>query len=491
MSTWSQHSLTELKRALESGACTAVALAEDVLARIEATNEQLNAYLHVDADDVLQQAEAADRQRAAGEAGPLCGLPIAIKDLLNVAGQPCHCASKILEGYTATYDATAVKRLREAGAVLAGRVNMDEFAMGSSNENSAFGPVRNPWNTDYVPGGSSGGSACAVAAGSAVAALGSDTGGSIRQPASLCGCVGLKPSYGRISRYGLTAFASSLDQIGPLTRTVADAALLLQVMAGHDPCDSTSLDVPVPDYLAALEQGGELKGMRLGLPKEYFAEGVDPDVEAAVRQAVDACVQLGAEIEEVSLPHTRYAIATYYIVATAEASANLARFDGVRYGARAAGKDPLDLYGQTRAAFFGPEVKRRVILGTYVLSGGYHDAYYLRAQQVRTLIRRDFESVFERCDALLTPVSPTAAFKMGEKLDDPMQMYLNDVLTVTANLAGVCGLSLPCGFTPAGLPVGLQVLGPALGEATVLRVGHAYEQATTWHQQRPPVWAEA
>ncbi len=483
MSDLFQASLSELMRQLDRRACSAEEVVSDLLARMESSRDRLNAYVSIDAENALQQARAVDTARAAGKQGALLGLPIAVKDVLNVKDQPCHCASRILEGYRAPYDATAIARLREAGAVFVGRTNMDEFAMGSTNENSAFGPVRNPWNADYVPGGSSGGSAAAVAGGAAIAALGTDTGGSIRQPASFCGCVGLKPSYGRVSRYGLTAFASSLDQIGPMTRTVEDACLLLGVMAGRDPMDATSMDADVPDYAATLT--GDLKGMRLGLPKDYFSDGMDSEVEQAVRIAVDRCAGLGAEIVEVALPHTEYAIATYYIIATAEASANLARFDGVRYGAREQGADPLDMYGKTRAARFGPEVKRRILLGTYVLSSGYYDAYYLRAQKVRTLIRRDFEAVFKQCDALLTPVAPTTAYRLGEKTNDPIRMYLGDIYTVTANLAGICGLSVPCGFSEAGLPIGLQVLGPAFGEDTILRVGHAYEQATDWHQRRP------
>jgi len=353
---------------------------------------------------------------------------------------------------------------------------MDEFAMGSSTENSAYQLTRNPWNLDHVPGGSSGGSAAAVGAGEALATLGTDTGGSIRQPAAFCGCVGLKPTYGRVSRYGLTAFASSLDQIGPITASVRDAALLLGVLAGHDPLDSTSLDLAVPDYEAQL--GTSLKGLRLGVPREYFIPGMDPEVEAAVRGAVEDCRRLGAEVVEVTLPHTEYVVATYYIIATAEASANLARFDGVRYGARAeGGTDPIDMYGKTRAAGFGPEVKRRIILGTYVLSSGYYDAYYLSAQKVRTLIRRDFDAAFKTCDAILAPVTPTPAFRIGEKTADPLQMYMNDIFTIAVNLAGICGLSVPCGRTKTGLPVGLQIIGPALAEGRILSIGHAYETA--------------
>ncbi len=461
---------------LEARRCSSEELVQELLGAIRQRDGALHAYLEVNAEDALAQARAADAARAGGATGPLLGLPLAVKDVLNVRGQPCRCASRILAGYVAPYDATAIARLREAGAVFLGRTNMDEFAMGSTTENSAFGPTRNPHDPACVAGGSSGGSAAAVAAGLALAALGTDTGGSIRQPAAFCGCVGLKPSYGRVSRYGLVAYASSLDQIGPLTRSVADAALLLQVLAGHDRRDSSSVAAPVPDYRAAL--GGDLRGLTLGLPREYFVGGLAPAVESCVRAAVERCRALGARIVDVSLPHTAYAIATYYIIATAEASANLARFDGVRYGFRAeGGADPIDMYGRTRAQGFGSEVKRRIILGTYVLSGGYYDAYYLSAQKVRTLIRRDFEQAFAACDALLAPVTPTAAYRMGEKAGDPLQMYLGDLFTVTANLAGICGLSVPCGATPEGLPVGLQILGPAFREEQILRVGHAYEQA--------------
>ncbi len=470
--------IVEAGRQLAAGETTSVALTEALLATIDRIDPGLNAYVSLDREMALQMARGADERRADGESGALLGIPIAIKDLLNVTGQPCTCASRILEGYTAPYDATAIAKLRAAGAVFVGRTNMDEFAMGSSTENSAMGVTRNPHNPDCVPGGSSGGSAAAVAGGEALAALGTDTGGSIRQPAAFCGCVGLKPTYGRISRYGLTAFASSLDQIGPMTRTVADAALLLQAMAGPDPMDSTSLDAPVPDYTAALKTS--LAGLRLGLPKEYFIDGIEPEVRERVMQAVECCRSLGAEIVDVSLPHTEYAIPVYYIIATAEASANLARFDGVRYGRRAAGaSDPIDMYGQTREQGFGDEVKRRITLGTYVLSSGYYDAYYVKAQKARTLIRRDFEAVFESCDALLAPVTPTTAFKIGENAEDPIKMYLNDVFTATTNLAGICAMSVPCGMTGAGLPVGLQILGPAFGEACVLHVGHAYESAAT------------
>lgn len=468
--------LVEAGAMLRNGAVSSRELVEAYIGAIRSRDPGIRAYVHLDRDDALRQAEAADARFRSGTAGRLNGLPVAVKDVLNVAGQPCSCGSRILRGYTSPYDSTATGRLKAEGAVLLGRTNMDEFAMGSTTENSAAGPTRNPWNTRMVPGGSSGGSAAAVAAGEALAALGTDTGGSVRQPASFCGCVGVKPSYGRVSRYGLTAFASSLDQVGPITRTVADSALLLEVISGHDPMDSTSIAGAAPCYASALSES--LKGLRLGLPSEYFGAGMDPEVESVVRRAADKCRALGAEIVEVSLPHTEHAIAAYYIIATAEASANLARFDGVRYGFRADGAhDPIDMYRRTRAAGFGAEVKRRIILGTYVLSGGYHDAYYLTAQKVRTLVRRDFEKAFQRCDALLAPVAPTAAYGIGERVNDPLRMYLGDVLTVPVNLAGICALSVPCGLTSAGLPVGLQVVGPFMKEEVILRVGHAYETA--------------
>lgn len=461
---------------LDGGDCSSEELVGGLIKVIHERDGEIGAYLAVDEEDALNQARAADRARAGGRRGKLLGIPIAVKDVLNIEGQKCTCASRILERYVSPYDATVIARLRAEGAVFLGRTNMDEFAMGSSTENSAYKITRNPRNTDYVPGGSSGGSAAAVAAGEALAALGSDTGGSIRQPASFCGCVGLKPSYGRVSRFGLTAFASSLDQIGPLTKDVRDAAVLLQVISGRDEMDSTSVDLPVPDFSSALEE--DLKGIKLGLPREYFVEGMDKQVEKTVLGAVEQCRGLGAEIVDVSLPHTEYAIAVYYIIATAEASANLARFDGVRYGYRSENaKDPMDMYCSTRAHGFGAEVKRRIILGTYVLSSGYRDAYYLSAQKVRTLIRQDFENVFQECDALLTPVSPTAAYRIGEKTEDPLQMYLGDIFTATVNLAGICGLSVPCGLTEEKLPVGLQIMGPSFKEENILRVGYAYEKS--------------
>ncbi len=483
------HKLTiaELSEKLAAGDCTSVEIVNDLLAAIDERDGKVGAYLTLDREDALAQAKTADEARAAGKTLPLLGIPVAIKDLLNVKGQPCTCSSKILEGYTAPYDATAIAKLREAGAVLLGRVNMDEFAMGSSTENAALGQTSNPWNLDHVPGGSSGGSAACVAADVAIASLGSDTGGSIRQPAAFCGCVGVKPTYGRVSRYGLTAFASSLDQIGPLSKTVKDSALLLEAICGLDKMDSSSIDMEVPAFAEKLSNDTSLAGMKLGLPKEYFVEGMDPEVEKAVRDAVEHCKSLGAEIVDVSLPNSKYAIAVYYIIATAEASANLARFDGIRYGMRLDGKDPTDLYGKTRAAGFGPEVKRRVILGTYVLSSGYYDAYYKKAQKVRTLIRNDFTEAFKQCDAILAPVTPTPAYKLGEKSDDPLKMYLDDILTTPVNLAGNCALSVPCGFASDGMPIGLQIIGDAFQEEAILKVGHAYEQTTDWHTRKPEI----
>lgn len=482
----SLHTLTihKLRDKLRRGDVSAREATQSLLDRIQAVDGKLKAYLWLNADDALAQADAIDRSGIAKNGKLLGGVPIAIKDVINVEGQPCTCGSKILKGHTSVYDAFAVQRLREAGAILLGRTNMDEFAMGSSTENSSWGVTRNPWDLERIPGGSSGGSAAAVAADEAFAALGTDTGGSIRQPASLCGCVGFKPTYGRVSRYGLVAFASSLDQIGPFTKDVADGALMLRVLAGHDPHDSTSVPQAVPDYTTALGSG--VKGLRIGLPNEYFIDGMNREVETAVRTAIKKLQGLGAEIVEISLPHTDYAVAVYYLIATAEASANLARFDGVRYGARVTGEDVIDMYGKTRGAGFGPEVKRRIILGTYALSAGYYDAYYLRAQKVRTLIRQDFEKAFQRCDAVVTPTSPEVAFRIGEKTGDPLKMYLSDIFTISVNLAGICGVSIPCGFTNSPrLPIGLHIVGKPFGEETVLRVAHAYEQATEWHQQRP------
>lgn len=466
--------ITELRAKLAGREVSPREVTQALLDRIQAIDSKLKAYLWLNADDALAQADAADVTK------PLGGVPIAVKDVLNVDGQPCTCASKILQGYTSVYDAHVISQLKQAGAIILGRTNMDEFAMGSSTENSSWGVTRNPWDLERIPGGSSGGSAACVAGDEAIASLGSDTGGSIRQPAAVTGCVGLKPTYGRVSRYGLVAFASSLDQIGPFTKTVRDAATMLQVIAGHDRRDSTSVPKPVPAY--AIEGG--VKGLRIGLPKEYFIPGMDKEVEAAVRAAIRQLESLGAEIVEISLPHTEYAVAVYYLIATAEASANLARFDGVRYGARVRGDDVIDTYGKTRGAGFGPEVKRRIILGTYALSAGYYDAYYLRAQKVRTLIRQDFEKAFQKCDAIVTPTTAEPAFKIGEKSADPLKMYLCDIFTISVNLAGNCGLSIPCGFSQQ-LPVGLQIIGKAFDEETIFRVAHAYEQSTDWHKRRP------
>jgi len=488
--------ISELTARLARREVSAHETVQACLDQIEAVDARLQAFLDLRRDDALGQADAADGDFARGITHldrPLLGTPVAVKDVIAVKGHPLRCASKILDGFISPYDATVIEKLKAAGAIVFGRLNMDEFAMGSSTENSGYQITRNPWDLSRIPGGSSGGSAAAVAADECIAALGSDTGGSVRQPASLCGVVGLKPTYGRVSRYGLVAFASSLDQIGPLTKDVRDAATMLQVISGHDPRDSTSVPRDVPDYAASLT--GEIKGLKLGLPKEYMIGGLDPQVKQAIDVAVTQLRQLGAEIVEISLPHTDYAVATYYIIATAEASANLARFDGIRYGRRVDGADPIELYRKTRGAGFGPEVKRRIILGTYVLSSGYYDAYYLRAQKVRTLIRQDFLNAFERVDAVVTPTMPTPAFKIGEKADDPLQMYLSDIFTLSCNLAGLCGISVPCGFAsvpgassgmPASrLPIGLQLLGQAFGEETLLRVAHAYEQSTPWHKEKP------
>ncbi len=456
------------------------------LARAERLQATLHAFLGLRNERALREADESDARRASGSArGPLDGIPVALKDNMVQVGEATTCASRILEGFVSPYDAAVVERLQQAGAVILGRTNMDEFAMGSSTENSAFGASRNPWDLTRTPGGSSGGSAAAVAAGIVPLAFGSDTGGSIRQPAACVGVAGMKPTYGRVSRWGLVAFASSLDQIGPFTRTAADCATALSAIAGHDPRDSTSLPEPVPDYAAALT--GDVSGLVLGLPREYFeAKGADPAVLESVHEAVSELEAAGAKVREVSLPHTKYGIAVYYLIAPAEASSNLARYDGVRYGHRAANPHDLaDLYHRSRSEGFGPEVKRRILLGTYVLSAGYYDAYYRKAQQVRTLLRRDFEEAFRGCDAIVTPTAPTTAFRIGEKSSDPLSMYLSDIYTVTANLAGIPGLSVPCGFVE-GLPVGLQILGRPLEEATVLRVADAWQQRSDFHLRRPP-----
>ncbi len=470
--------IRELRKQLLAKEVHPTELIESLLDQISSVDPKVKAYIHLHPERALEAAKKADISL------PLGGVPIAVKDLISVRGEPCTCASRILEGYIAPYDATVIERLRSAGAILLGRTNMDEFAMGSSTENSAWGMTHNPWDLSRVPGGSSGGSAAAVAAHEAIAALGSDTGGSIRQPAAFCGCVGLKPTYGRVSRYGLTAFASSLDQIGPLTKTVADAALLLESIAGADPRDNTCDPEPAPSFSAKL--GEEIRGMTLGIPKEYFVSGIDPEVEAATKQAISHLEGLGATLREISLPHTAYSVASYYLVATAEASANLARFDGMRYGRRAKDCDDLlETYGRTREEGFGREVKRRILLGTYALSCGYYDAYYLRAQKVRMRIRQDFLAAFRHCQAIVTPTSPTPAFRLGERAEDPLQMYLADIFTIAVNLAGLCAISLPCGFTQSGLPIGLQIIGPMRQEETILQVGHAYEQSTDWHTLRP------
>jgi len=474
--------IKKLQEKFRSGDQKPVDYLGELFTAVDERDSRTKGYLSIDRDLALQEAAASDVSL------PLGGVPIAIKDLINVKGVPCSCSSEMLAGkYVSPYDATVITKLRAAGAIPVGRTNMDEFAMGSSTENSALQTTTNPWNPERIPGGSSGGSAAVVADGTAVAALGSDTGGSIRQPASHCGCVGLKPTYGRVSRYGLVAFASSLDQIGPMTRTVEDSAKLLSVIAGRDPRDSTSLEAPVEDYAAGLH--GDIKGMKIGLPTEFFREGSDPDVNEAVRSAISKLEELGAVPVEISLPHTEYAVACYYIIATAEASSNLSRFDAVRYGHRTEeAEDLLEQYVKSRSEGFGSEVKRRILLGTYVLSSGYYDAYYLKAQKVRTLIRRDFEEAFSKVDAIVGPVAPTPAFKIGENVADPLKMYLADIFTISTNLAGICGLSVPCGLVErdgSPLPVGLQILGPHLGESAILRLGHAFEQATEWHRMSP------
>jgi aspartyl-tRNA(Asn)/glutamyl-tRNA(Gln) amidotransferase subunit A len=476
----------EAARLLEAREVSSRELTRAALDRITAVDGQVRAFLRVTAEEALAAADAADARLRRGEATPLTGIPMAIKDVLCTRGVVTTCGSRMLEHFVPPYDATVVERLAAAGAVSIGKTNMDEFAMGSSTENSAFGPTRNPWDLTRVPGGSSGGSAAAVAAGEGLFALGSDTGGSIRQPAALCGITGLKPTYGRVSRYGLVAFASSLDQVGPFTRDVTDAALVMNVIAGHDPRDSTSAPVPVPDYPAALT--GDLRGLRLGVPMEYFIEGMEAGVREAVTRAINQFIDLGATVDwEVSLPSTEAALAVYYIIAPSEASANLARYDGVKYGyANHGGATMWEDMELTRQHGFGEEVKRRIMLGTYALSAGYYDAYYLKAQQVRTLIRREFDAAFARCDLLVTPTSPTVAFRLGEKTADPVAMYLNDVFTLPVNIAGLPGLSIPCGFSE-GLPVGLQLIGRPFDEPTLLRAAHAYQQVTDWHRRRPPL----
>jgi len=479
-----QPTLAQARHQLKDKKYSAVELLQAVYKRIDAFDSQVQAYVHLTRDIALKQAEAADQKISAGEDAPLLGIPIALKDLICMQGARTTCASHILEQFVSPYDATVVKRLKDAGAVLIGKTNMDEFAMGSSNENSWFHPTHNPWDLTRVPGGSSGGSGAAVAANECIAALGSDTGGSIRQPAGFCGITGLKPTYGRVSRFGLVAFASSFDQIGPMTKSVEDAALLMNVIAGHDPMDTTSADVPVPDYSAALPQS--VKGLKMGIPKEYFTSGIDPEVERAVQNAIQSLESMGMEKVEVSLPHTEYAVATYYVLACAEASTNLSRYDGVRYGFRSEKSDNLmDMYTNTREEGFGEEVKRRILLGTFVLSSGYYDAYYLKGQKVRTLIKQDFDEAYKKCDVIVAPISPAPAFKLNEKLDDPLQMYLSDIFTISANLAGIPAMSIPCGLSEAGLPIGLQLMGKHFDEATLLNVGHQFQQTTDHHLKHP------
>ncbi len=477
--------LTELQSLLSSGDVSSVELTQALINRKEAVDPQVQAFNSLNSEGALAEAEAADQRRAAGEIkGSLDGIPIGLKDVISVKDRPLTCSSKMLEDFVSPYDATTTSKLKDAGAVLFGRLNMDEFAMGSSTENSAFKTTFNPWDLERVAGGSSGGSAAAVSAGSVPLSLGSDTGGSIRQPASFCGVVGMKPTYGRVSRFGLVAYASSLDQIGPFGRSVKDVASVLQAIAGHDPKDSTSIEQDAPDYSAHL---GSSKGpWKLGVPKEYFGEGLDPEVKESVQKAIDWYADQGCEIQEVSMPNMNLAVATYYIIATAEASSNLARFDGVRYTHRSKDvENAIDLYFKSRAEGFGDEVKLRIILGTYVLSSGYYDAYYLRAQKVRTLIRQDFMNAYEQVDALLTPTSPFVSFKAGEKNEDPLAMYLSDIYTISANLAGIPGLSLPCGLNSEGLPIGLQILGKPFGEADLLAIGNAYEEAHDHSNQHP------
>jgi aspartyl-tRNA(Asn)/glutamyl-tRNA(Gln) amidotransferase subunit A len=476
----------ELHDKLKKRDISSVEVTKDCLDRIAAVEPQVNAFITVTRDEALRDAEAADKRLAAGDADILTGIPLALKDIFLTKGIRTTCGSRILSNFIPPYDATSWLKLKERGAVLVGKVNQDEFAMGSSTESSAFGVTRNPWNPDCIPGGSSGGSAAAVAARSAAATLGTDTGGSIRQPASHCGCVGLKPTYGRVSRYGVIAYASSLDQVGPLTRDVRDAAIMLEAVAGYDPLDSTSVNRPLPDYRAALT--GDVQGLKIGLPREYYIEGLHPDVKKSLDAAIETYRGLGAEFVDISLPHTDYAVATYYLIATAEASSNLARYEGVRFGHRTAEAGGLmEMMSRSRDEGFGQEVKRRIMLGTYALSSGYYDAYYLKAQKVRTLIMQDFLKAFETVDVILTPVAPTPAFRIGEKTSDPLQMYLSDIFTIPVNLAGTCGISVPAGVSSDGLPVGLQLVGKPFGEETILRAAHAFEQATAWHMKKAQI----
>ncbi|MDW7771409.1 MAG: Asp-tRNA(Asn)/Glu-tRNA(Gln) amidotransferase subunit GatA [Desulfobulbaceae bacterium] len=476
--------LREAEKLLATGEASSIELTESVLSRIEAVEGRVKSFITLDPEKALVQAEAADRQRRRGDCGRLCGLPISIKDVLCTAEMPTTCGSRMLENFISLYDATVIEKLKKEGAVLVGKLAMDEFAMGSTSENCAFGIPENPWKAGYVAGGSSGGSAACVAADESLATLGSDTGGSIRQPASLCGVVGMKPTYGRVSRYGLIAFASSLDQVGPLTKDVADCALMMNIISGHDRRDSTSVDLPVPDYTRALQDG--LRGVTIGVPAEYFAQGLDPEVEQIVRAGIDMLRDAGAAVKEVSLPHTEYCVAVYYLIAPAEASSNLARYDGVRYGYRSRQADSLiDMYRKTRSEGFGDEVKRRILIGTYALSAGYYDAYYKKASQVRTLIKNDFAAAFTQCDLVVSPVTPTPAWKIGDKADDPLALYLSDILTISANLAGIPGLSVPAGFSRDGLPVGMQMQAAHFNEEILLRAAWNLEQRAEVKRKKP------
>jgi len=479
-----QPTIIQARHQLKEKKYSAVELLDAVYKRIDVVDGKVKAYIHLTRDIAHRQAEEADQKLAAGEDAPLLGVPIALKDLICMKGTHTTCASHILENFVSPYDATVVKRLKEAGAVLIGKTNMDEFAMGSSNENSYFHVTKNPWDLNHVPGGSSGGSGAAVAANECMGALGSDTGGSIRQPAAFCGITGLKPTYGRVSRFGLVAFASSFDQIGPMTKTAEDAAILMNVIGGHDPMDSTSADVPLPDFTAALSN--DVKGLKIGIPKEYFGKGLNADIEKTVLEAIKTLESMGMQAIEVSLPHTEYAVAAYYILACAEASANLSRYDGVKYGYRSEHADNLmDMYTNTREEGFGEEVKRRILLGTFVLSSGYYDAYYLKGQKARTLIKQDFEEAYKKCDLMVGPIAPAPAFKLGEKLDDPLQMYLSDIFTISANLAGIPAMSIPCGQSKDNLPIGLQLMGKHFDEETLLNVAHRYQHTTDHHLQHP------
>ena len=485
--TTSLYSLTihEALDGLRAKEYSAVELTQSVLDRVDALEGDIQAYISVTADHALAQAEAADKKRNQGEEAPLLGIPLAIKDVLATEGIITTCGSQILKNFVPPYTATAVQKLEDAGMVMVGKTNTDEFAMGSSTENSSYQTTHNPWDLTRVPGGSSGGSAAAVAADLALGSLGSDTGGSVRQPGAFCGVIGLKPSYGRVSRYGLVAYGSSLDQLGPITKNVRDAALMLNVIAGQDRRDSTSVANAVPDYGSALIE--DIEHIRVGIPEEYFIDGMQPEVEKSVRDAISQLEALGAEIIPISLPYTEKALAAYYLIATSEASANLTRFDGVRFGYSAQADSMLENYRQSRGAGFGPEVKRRIMLGAYALSAGYYDAYYLKAQQVRTLLKQDFEQAFEKVDVIAAPVAPTTAFKIGEKISDPLEIFLTDVFTVSLNLSGMCGISVPCGFDNDSMPIGLQLIGPHMGEEIILRAAYAYEQSTAWHERRPAI----